>query len=252
MTRDRGDYELVKRLIAAGQNDCQISRVSGIPRTTVRDWRWGNVPHSFFRIARHSEPSECREEHDYRSLPREAYAYLLGFYLGDGYVARARRVWRLRIVSDGRYPGILRECGDAMTAVMPGRKVAYYQRLDSACVEVSMYSKHWPCLFPQHGVGRKHDRSIRLKPWQVALVDEAHEPFVRGLIHSDGCRVIANDRGVESIRYHFSNRSDDIKGLFCRSLDALGITWTRPDDRGIAIYRKAAVARLDEFVGPKF
>lgn len=83
-------------------------------------------------------------------------------------------------------------------------------------------------------------------------MDGAHENFVRGLIHSDGCRVIANDRGVKSIRYHFSNRSDDIKALFCSSLDALGIAWTRPDDRGIAIYRKAAVARLDEFIGPRF
>ena len=35
----------------------------------------------------------------------------------------------------------------------------------------------------------------------------AYEDFVRGLIHSDGCRVIADDRGVKSIRYHFTNHS---------------------------------------------
>ena len=40
-------------------------------------------------------------------------------------------------------------------------------------------------------------------------------------------------------------------GLFCKSCDALGIRWTRPSDRQIAIYRKALVAILDEFVGPK-
>jgi hypothetical protein len=32
---------------------------------------------------------------------------------------------------------------------------------------------------------------------------------------------------------------------------SLGIPWTRPSQYVIAIYRKAAVARLDEFVGPK-
>jgi len=82
-------------------------------------------------------------------------------------------------------------------------------------------------------------------------VSREAERFLRGLIHSDGCRVIANDRGVKSVRYHFSNRSQDIKRLFCNSLDSLGIQWTRPSDRGNAIYRKDAVARLDQFIGPK-
>ncbi|HET9874568.1 MAG TPA: hypothetical protein VFQ37_02245 [Mycobacterium sp.] len=83
------------------------------------------------------------------------------------------------------------------------------------------------------------------------LVKQATEEFVRGLIDSDGCRVVANDRGVRSVRYHFSNRSDDIRGLFCAALDDLGIPWTHNSRYEIAVYRKAATARLDEFVGPK-
>jgi hypothetical protein len=64
-------------------------------------------------------------------------------------------------------------------------------------------------------------------------------------------RVVANDRGVRSIRYHFSNRSEDILGLFTCALDALGIPWTRSSKKIVSIYRKAATTRLDEFVGPK-
>ena len=94
-------------------------------------------------------------------------------------------------------------------------------------------------------------RPIRLEPWQQALVDTATEEFILGLIHSDGCRVVANDRGVMSIRYHFSNMSEDIHGLFTAALDALGIPWTRSSKKIVSIYRKAATARLDEFVGPK-
>jgi hypothetical protein len=56
-------------------------------------------------------------------------------------------------------------------------------------------------------------------------------------------------RGVTSIRYHFSNRSEDILGLFIAALDALEIPWTRSTK--YIVYRKAATARLDEFVGPK-
>ena len=80
---------------------------------------------------------------------------------------------------------------------------------------------------------------------------EASEDFVRGVIHSDGCRVVANDRGVRSIRYHFSNRSEDIHGLFTSALDDLGIPWTRSGKKIVSVHRKAATARLDEFVGPK-
>ena len=114
-----------------------------------------------------------------------------------------------------------------------------------------MYSSHWPCLLPQHGPGRKHQRRIALAEWQEAILDGCRREFVRGLIHSDGCRIVANDRGVKSVRYHFSNKSEDIKSLYCESLDALGVSWTRPCDRQVAVYRKSSVAILDDFIGPK-
>jgi len=81
------------------------------------------------------------------------------------------------------------------------------------------------------------------------------KPFVRGLIHSDGTRVIATERKGSYVRraprYAFSNKSEDIKRLFCESCDALGVRWTRASDLQIAVYRKESVARLDEFIGPK-
>jgi hypothetical protein len=133
---------------------------------------------------------------------------------------------------------------------MPGQRAAALRRPNN-CTEVSLYSKHWPCLFPQHGPGKKHLRPIRLESWQDVLVKEATEEFVRGLIDSDGCRVVANDRGVKSVRYDFSNRSDDIRGLFCAALDELAIPWACPSRYQVAVRRKAATARLDEFIGPK-
>lgn len=83
----------------------------------------------------------------------------------------------------------------------------------------------------------------------------SRKAFVRGLIHSDGTRIVAIEKKGSyerrAARYAFSNRSEDIKGLFCENLDALGIQWTRPSNRQIAIYRKQSVALMDEFVGPK-
>ena len=45
------------------------------------------------------------------------------------------------------------------------------------------HSVHWECLFPQHGPGRKHERSITLQDWQQEIVDRYSGVLLRGLIH---------------------------------------------------------------------
>lgn len=244
--RSAEEFDHVRSLISAGVNDCAIARQTGIPRPTVRDWR--TRTHKRLRLPGACSP--CGVDHNYLLLPPREYAYLLGLYLGDGCISQHPRAWRLRITLDSKYPGIIDSCCTAIDALMPAQH-ASVKRQPTACVVVSLYSKHWPCLFPQHGPGRKHNRPIRLESWQEKLVNKAPEDFVRGLIHSDGCRVVANDRGVKSIRYHFTNHSEDILNLFTAALDRLGIPWTRSTKYVVSIYRKAATARLDEFIGPK-
>jgi hypothetical protein len=248
--RSKEEVDAALALVAQGFNDCEISRQLNIPRSTIRDWRHG--PGRATRRAHVDSSYECSVRHDFSALPGPAYCYLLGMYLGDGCISSMHRgVWTLRIAMDGKYPLIIDECSAAIEAIRSGQRTYRLARRGSRCVELSMSSKHWRCLFPQHGPGRKHTRSIELTAWQAPLVSENPEYLVRGLIHSDGCRVVANDRGVASVRYHFSNRSEDIKRILCDALDLLGVHWTRPCNRQIAIYRKADVARLDEFIGPK-
>ena len=84
-----------------------------------------------------------------------------------------------------------------------------------------------------------------------------HRPdlLLRGLVHSDGCRFINTVRHGEKTysypRYCFSNRSDDIRRIFCDACDQLGIEWRVMNRWNISVARREAVARLDEFVGPK-
>jgi hypothetical protein len=151
-----------------------------------------------------------------------------------------------------KYPGIIREVSDAIHAAMPTSRVGAQYRLGGGWgAEVSCYSKAWVCLFPQHGPGEKHQRRIALAPWQLEIVDAQPEQFIRGLIHSDGCRVRNRLNGKDYPRYHFTQVSDDIRRLFCRSLTQLGIRYTWNDARNVSIARRPDVARLDEFVGPK-
>ena len=211
----------------------------------MRDWRCHPQVQP-----RPDDDSTCGVIHDFSTLPCAAYSYLLGLYLGDGCISRVRRVFSLRISLDSKYPSIIERCRGAIDLVMPNQHAGVRRRPDG-CTDVYLFSKHWPCLIPQHGPGKKHNRRIVLEPWQQAIVDQETKEFVMGLIHSDGCRVVANDRGIMSIRYHFSNISEDIIGLFTAALDALDIPWTRSSKKIVSIYRKAATARLDTFIGPK-
>ena len=53
------------------------------------------------------------------------------------------------------------------------------------------------------------------------------------------------------MRYGFTNRSDDIRQIFCDACDALGVEWRVMKADTISIARRDSVARLDSFVGPK-
>jgi hypothetical protein len=53
------------------------------------------------------------------------------------------------------------------------------------------------------------------------------------------------------VRYSFSNRSEDIKRIFCEHLDILGVEWTRANALNIQIARKDSVEILERIIGPK-
>jgi hypothetical protein len=244
--RPEEEVELVLELVRARWNDCEIARKTGIPRGTVRGWRIGRTPNFSRQLANCAVCSGNAE-----ALPLPAYPYLLGLYLGDGCIAACpRNVYKLRIACAARYPELIRQCELAMAEVLPN-KVGRIRKTNEGCWEVYSFSKHWPCLFPQHGPGRKHERRIELTPWQQELVDLDPRTLVRGLLHSDGCRVLNWVNGTPYPRYHFSNVSADIRGIFGRACDQLGIEW-RPNNRfSLSVARRESVALLDEFVGPK-
>jgi hypothetical protein len=246
--RSRSELNEALALLRQGLTPTEVARETGIPRSTVRDWRHGRGTRQAGRV-------DCAD-HDFSLLDGDTYAYLLGMYLGDGCLSRhPRGVWRLRVTLDSAYPRVVAECASAMGAVSPGSRVHVLQRSSGRCVDVSSYWKHWPCYLPQHGSGPKHTRPIVLTSWQSTIVEEFVERFIRALIHSDGTRIIATERKGRYIRraprYAFSNRSEDILQIFRAACQTAGIHCTRASRKQVAVYSKAAVARLDTFVGPK-
>jgi hypothetical protein len=246
--RSLAERQEVEKFLATGASVSAVAAITGVPRSTVVNW-WRHPD----RGPRESEPSR-----EWRPPDPPAYSYLLGLYLGDGCIsAHPRGVYRLRVNLDLRYPGIVDACEDAIREINPGRRVHRLKRRSNmtgsaqfSLVEVSSYSKAWPCLFPQHGPGRKHHRLIELADWQRELVARYPEHLLRGLVHSDGCRFINTGRKWRHPRYSFSNRSEDILNIFRDTCDLMGLHST---NAGHTVYvsRKADVAVLDSCIGPK-
>jgi hypothetical protein len=189
---------------------------------------------------------------------RSSYVYVLGLYLGDGHLAGNGRSYQLRLTLDASYPGIVEAAACAIRTLVPHGRVHLRARGGAVIVETGW--KRWPELFPQHGPGRKHVRAIVLAAWQSSLVAAYPTDFLRGLIHSDGCRtvnrftvVLPSGRVAEYAytRYFFTNLSDDIRALFCGACEQLGIRWTRSSARNISVSHRESVAVLDRFVGEK-
>jgi hypothetical protein len=237
-------------LLGRGLSDYEIGRRTGVSRSSIQRWCTHGAP----------QP-DCGPPLDWQVPDGPSYSYLLGIYLGDGYLVNASaRSQVLEISLDPRYPGIAYECSVAIECVAKTQARASVRKTPKGeAIRLVATSRLWTLMFPQHGSGKKHERAIVLTSWQQDLVNRFPHEFVRGLIHADGSRVVnrfrvelaSGPREYEYPRYFFTNLSTDIQGLFCASCDRLGIRWTQSSYKNISVADRRSVAILDSFVGPK-
>ena len=231
---------MVRELLARGYSDREVAELSGVPKNTVGRWRrsWPSIPV------------------DWQPAHRRSYAYLLGLYLGDGCLSvKPNGGVVLRVTLGLDHPRVVQDCWAALVLTMPRCRPTFVPCSGgSNALNVQACNKLWRHAFPQHGPGRKHERTIALEDWQQQIVDAYPDAFVRGLIHSDGCRTInrfktklPSGRVAEYAyaRHFFSNLSEDIRGLFCAACDALDVRWTLSNPRNVSVAHRPSVARLD-------
>ncbi|WP_323792027.1 transcriptional regulator [Nocardioides sp.] len=235
-----------RRLRTAGGTVSEVAQALHVSRSTIRSWetRPSTAP-----------PHRC-PRCDGRALDASGYSALLGYYLGDGCLSRAARYSTLRISCDTVYPGVIDDVSRCVASVRQG---PVHLVPAPGCTVVQAGWKHWPCLFPQHGPGRKHERPIVLEPWQREIVEQHPAEFLRGLFHSDGSRVrnwarrpVAGElKRYDYPRWQFSNTSADIRDLCGWALNLVDVAWRASSTKHVSVSRRAAVARLDEVIGPK-
>jgi hypothetical protein len=246
--------DLALRLHKQGLTDAAVANACGVSVQAVRHWRRGT------RRAPGTERGRARLtcEQTHSTVEPRTYAYLLGLYLGDGHIVSKHKQHHLSVYCCDGWPGLIDAAEAAMRRVMPQASVSRLQK--PGCKEVKSYSRHWPCLFPQHGPGRKHERLIVLESWQNEIVRAEPWALVRGLIHSDGCRnmnwttrmVAGEIKRYEYPRYLFANESMDIMGILTTTLDQLGVEWKFARRNLLSVARRASVALMDQHIGPKY
>ena len=251
--RSQETVDSALRMSDEGVNDRVNAEIHGVAIKTIRRWRRLYQRRGLPR-GTGFQGTPC-PRCDGAALDETAYALLLGWYLGDGHIAKARRgVFCLQIANDQKYPQLNQEIAATIRLVKPTASPCL--RNGQGMIRIEARWKHWTCLFPQHGPGLKHLRKIELADWQREIVAKYPEQLLRGLFHSDGCRFVnwaskPDGRRYYYVRYMFSNESEDIIGILTDALDLLGISWRRPRRNAIAVSRKEGVAALDGFVGPK-
>jgi hypothetical protein len=237
-------------------SDAENAALHGVAVKTIRRWRRLYQRRGLPRGQSHLSAACPRCEGT--PLDAEAFAELFGWYLGDGHISLGRRgVYNLHIYNDVRYQDDNAHIQELMRRVKPLSRP--HARLLPGCVVTTVSWKHWPCLFPQHEPGRKHERALTMADWQREFVEAHPGAFLRGLFHSDGARVhnwatrvVAGERKrYDYPRWQFVNLSPDITRWCCEALDLAGVAWRRSNHKTISVSRRDAVERLDALIGLK-
>ncbi len=173
-------------LKAAGSSVKSIARRIGRSRATVRYWlrRGAGVAQSEEATALKAVKWGFESPHQHQSC---SYAYLLGMYLGDGYIAKMPRTHVLRIFLNEKQAAVADRVRRAIDLLLPTHRAGVFGP-HRAVLTVTSSFKDWPEFLPQHGRGRKHLRKIALQPWQAEIVAHHPEECLRGLLESDGSR----------------------------------------------------------------
>jgi hypothetical protein len=243
--------EQAMELVRSGLNDCEVARRTGLPRTTIRDWRRPPPRKPGHALAtKRLRCPRCWLLSSRMSFEAPDYSELLGLYLGDGYIVRLARTSKLRLFLDSRHSEIVQDSRALLQRCFPENAVGTSFGHEGRMTVLSVHSAHLHCVFPQHGSGMKHTRPIILEEWQTSVLQTAPWHFIKGCIRSDGCSFINRTGPYEYLAYQFDNRSPDILGLFCQACDIAGLEYRRYA-RYVRINRRSSVAQLKDKIGVK-
>jgi len=239
--RTNEEVSKIIELKNTGKNNTEIAKLLGIPRTTIisiiknfdrekidkRKKIWINDPITYIVG---------------NNLEKE-YSYLLGLYLGDGHISQLKRTQRIRFFLDSKYDSLNDYVNKSLSKLFFNNKTNIIKS-NYNMVTIYVCSSDLIKLFPQHGIGKKHERPINLTEWQKSII--IPEELIKGLFHSDGTYYHSANRDY----YQFKNYSKDILNIFKTYCDILGVNYTE-QEKVINFYSRKNVNQLKQIIGTK-
>ena len=193
---------------------------------------------------------------DPRSLEAD-YVYLLGLYLGDGMLTRmpGKAVWKLRIFQDSKVRGAASR--QANMRCRSSRDVRAASSPKIGCVEIALALEALDLRVSPAWAGAEASTADSIGAVAGAtsyLISRASSSKVS--CESDGCRItnlaLVRGKRYEYPRYFFSQSRPSISRICSmRGCDLIGVDYRQAGPRNISVARRASVAVLDEFIGPK-
>lgn len=243
--RTSEEIEKIFLFYKEGVNQTKAAGILKIPRGTVKDYYHKFSIGNTIRAKPTIESFLCSDE------KQKVYSYIFGLYLGDGHIIQTKtckngnKVYKFRIFQDAKYKNLIDLCIKKLEFLF-GTKVSIVKKIN--CAEIVTYKSNLTVLFPQHGPGKKHLRLIELADWQKEIVRKYPKEFIKGLIHSDGCRYLSNN----IVKYELKNYSTDILGYFEWACGLINVDTRRHSNGKATILRnKKDVDIFETFIGPK-
>ena len=194
-----------------------IAKQIGVHHTTISYW-----------IKNNFESDQRTKIVDEVSLKKQIlenpvpYLYILGLYLTDGHISKMPRTYRLRISTGSKYRDVILRACKALEHLLNDNIVNPIYHKKDQVVNITVYSNALPILFPQHALGKKHDRDVSLLDWQMELVDDCPAALLLGLHDGDGSEYLQTN--LDNVTYYnFTNKSKHIINLYQHCCDRLGI-----------------------------
>lgn len=216
------EYQEVLKLKKEGLNNSQISKITKIPRPTVIGWVNGKINISDNKKNIEFNPKDYITSNNLESI----YSYVLGLYLGDGYICQTSRTSKLRIFLDIKYDNLNNHAINKLKSLLPNNKVGKLIKKNKltnnpSFVEIYVHNNDIKNLFPQNGLKKKHERNIILEDWQLEIID-VHN-LILGLFHSDGSYYLNKNHNKNY--YSFTNVSLDIVEIYKLCCEILNLKY---------------------------
>lgn len=251
---DESKYVEVMKLLETGMKISDIAKLTGINRSSISNWKCRKGRGTYLTPTEGLTPVEYLHllRDGWSDVDAEDYSYILGLYLGDGCIYSMPRTKIITFTLDKKYPKL-----NEYTVEVLGR---FFNKKPLICdrskqnrgnaIDIKICSSKLDLIFPQHGRGVKHRRSITLSDWQINLIN--HGSLVKGLIMSDGCYYF--DSHNKKHMYSFSNKSEDIVRILSRSLTELNIAFDISKSKNsytLRVCRTSDVSKLFDLIGNK-